>query len=789
MTTWQITFRTCLLAFSILAFRPGAPCADAADIVPFLAKNCIACHGDGHAEAGLNLSDLNSDLSDLQTAERWIRIHDRVQSGEMPPAEADQPTTSERDSFVAAAAERIRQAESSRRDVVFRRLNRIEYQNTVNDLFGIDVLVKDVLPEDGSLSGFDNVGEGLSVSAEAIKAYLKAADVVLDATFGPATEPKRVYHETNLLDQLTWDGKPQLESQIGKMFRRTNDGLVIFQSGYCPTNLVNFGRLRVPAGTYRGQFRVRAIQSDKPVTLRIYGGDTVVGRRENHLVGYYDVPPNEWTTIEFVDRLVEPSGTYLPKCYNTRDTRKNADSYPEPGIEIGDIVIEGPLEQWPPPSRKQLLGNADPATATIDDARAILSRVATGAFRRPAKPDEIEPFVTLVAASLSNGETFENALRVGLKAILCSPHFLFLDESPATTKDPINTYALASRLSYFLWSSQPDDRLLELAANGQLRQPEVLHEQVERMLADDRSAAFRTHFPGQWLDLREIEFTEPDANLFPEFDELLRLSMVEETERFFSHVLDENLDIMTFVDADFSFLNERLAAHYGIDGVIGQQFRKVDLHDAHVRGGVLTHGSVLKVTANGTNTSPVIRGAWVLDKILGQPAPPPPDNVPAVEPDIRGTTTLREQLAAHRNVESCSSCHNIIDPPGFALENFDPIGGWRVTYRTLGDGDRPNLKQAPFTYEWVRYRLGSPVDASGTTPDGTAFTDIRDFRAWLTNHRPAITRSLTTKLLTYATGRTMGFSDREEIDQIASNTKGFRNLVHSVVQSQSFQAP
>jgi hypothetical protein len=272
-------------------------------------------------------------------------------------------------------AKALTAADQARNDVVLRRLNRLEYENTVRDLFGTWVQVSQALPQDTSVAGFDNVGEGLAVSAEAAQAYLEAADLTMNAVFGLEKPPTFIRHETNLLLQTTHDGKPQLESQIGKMFRRTDQGLVIFQSGYCPTNLVNFSRLRPAAGTYRGTLKVRAVQSTKPVTLRIYGGDTIVGRREQHLVGYFDVPPDKWTTIEFVDRLLEDNGTFLPKCYGTKDTRKDADTYPEPGIEIGDIVIEGQLEEWPPPSRRRLLGNVDLQQAGLQDATAILQRI------------------------------------------------------------------------------------------------------------------------------------------------------------------------------------------------------------------------------------------------------------------------------------------------------------------------------------------------------------------------------------------------------------------------------
>lgn len=761
-----------------------------ARVQPFLKAHCTDCHNATTASGGLDFAKLSRNLTDAETARRWVLVHDRIAAGEMPPKEAGQPSAAAKAKLFTTLGRALTTAHVKRRDVVLRRLNRNEYENTVRDLFGTDVRVKELLPKDGSVGGFDNVGAGLSVSAEAMRAYLEAADVVLDGVFGPPKKPRYIKHATNLLDQKTHDGKPYLARQIGKMFRKTKDGLVIFQSGYCPTNLVNFARLRAPAGTYRGTLRVRAIQSDKPVTLRIYAGDTIVGRREKHLVGYYDVPPGKWTTIRFTDRLVEAGGTFQPKCYGTIDTRKNADTYPAPGIEIGDIHIEGPLEAWPPPSRAKLLGGVDLKRGTLKDAEAILSRVLPRAFRRSTTAAELKPYVGLVERALSQGRSFENALRVGLKAVLCSPQFLFLDE-PGRTH--IDDFALASRLSYFLWSSMPDETLLALAGQGRLSAPAELRRQTERMLNDPKARAFTTNFTGQWLKLREIDFTSPDRKLYPEFDELLRNSMLEETHRFFREMIERDLDLMNFVDSDFTFLNERLAKHYGIDGVVGQQFRKVKLPQGSVRGGVLTQASVLKVTANGTNTSPVTRGVWVLENILGRPVPPPPSNVPAVEPDIRGATTLRLQLAKHRNVQSCAVCHVKIDPPGFALENFDVIGGWRDRYRTLGEGKRPGYSRAPFTHAWVRFRVGLPVDATGKTSDGNAFRDIREFKQILMRDREQIATGVTRKLLTYATGRVPGFSDRPAIraivERVSKKQYGYRSLIHEIVQSDTFRRP
>ncbi|MCA9173462.1 MAG: DUF1592 domain-containing protein [Planctomycetales bacterium] len=784
-------FAACLpfLAVSLAAAGAAADESWRAPLDSVLKTHCVSCHQGAEPAGQLDLERLGDDLGDPEVARRWVLVHDRVAAGQMPPADAEQPTSTQRSGFVAALSRELTTASSARGDVVLRRLNRVEYENTVRDLFGVAVSVQEILPADNPTGGFDNVGEGLAVSAEAAQAYLRAADAVLDAVLGPDQAPKRIRHETNLLDQKTHDGKPALASQYGKMFRRTADGLVIFQSNYCPTNLVNFARLRAPEGTYRVTIRARAVQSDKPVTLRVYGGDTIVGRRENHVAGYFDVPP-EWTTIEFEDKLVEPNGTFQPKCYGTRDTRKDADTYPEPGIEIGDITVEGPLEPWPPASRMQLLGATRPEVATLEDAKAILNRVLPLAFRRPKTDVDAAPFEAMMAAAMADGRPFLDTLRLGLKAVLCSPGFLYLDEPGVERLSP---WAKASRLSYFLWSSMPDEPLRKLAASGELDDPAELREQVERMLADPRAKAFTKNFVGQWLNLREIDFTSPDMNLYPEFDELLRISMVEETEQFFEEVLRENLSVAAFIDSDFVMINERLAKHYGIPDVVGQKIRRVPLPAGHVRGGVLTQAAVLKVTANGTNTSPVLRGVWVLEKVLGETPPPPPSNVAAVEPDIRGATTLREQLAKHRDVESCAMCHDRIDPAGFALENFDVIGGWRDRYRTLGEGVRPEFSQHPITFAWIRYRLGLPVDASGQTPDQRQFADIREFKRLLLDRRDDVARGLTRQLATYALGRRLGFSDRPAVDQMvrraAADDYGFRSLVLTVVQSDLFNQP
>ena len=345
--------------------------------------------------------------------------------------------------------------------------------------------------------------------------------------------------------------------------------------------------------------------------------------------------------------------------------------------------------------------------------------------------------------------------------------------------------------SYFLWNAPPDAELLALAKQGAVNQPATLRAQTERMLMSPKARAFTRNFLGQWLELRQIDFTSPDKKLYPEFDELLKRSMVRETELFFEELLTRDLSVQNFIHSDFTMLNERLAEHYGIAGVKGQEFQKVSLPANSHRGGVMTQASVLKVTANGTTTSPVLRGKWVLDRIMGVPPDPPPKDIAAVEPDIRGTKTIREQLDAHRNIEACATCHRKIDPPGFALENFDVIGGWRDRYRIMPDrnqrADFLTIKDGPRP---MRVALGQKVDASFTTADGQPFKHVDEFKKILLRDKEQIARCVTEKLLTYATGAGIQFADRATVEEIVGKVKsknyGLRSIVHEVVQSGPF---
>lgn len=769
-------FLAILGAFS-LQVSPADSKLDARPYQPFFQKYCADCHMEGTSKGGLDLGTLPNDLHDAETLRRWVRIYDRVRSGEMPPPKKEHAPAAEQETFLKTLGAGLTQADLARRKVVIRRLNRTEYENTVRDLFGAHADVRDLLPEDTSLHGFDTMGEAMAASAELIQSYLQAADVVLDAAYGPEKEPKKV----SLKFPLTQDVK----QHIGDLFREVPDGVALFGTGYCPSIPRTF--VSKDDGTYRCRIHAMGFQSEKPVVMSVHAGDVIVHRRAFHLVGHYELPPGKMTVIEFTDRFGK-GDTFHPMPFATGGGKKDS---PGPGIIIGEIEVEGPLETWPPATRAAMLGGADPVKGTVDDARKALTEFLPRAFRRPVTATAVEPFVALVKAELDAKRSYKDALRVGYKGVLTSPEFLFRKEPAAAGS--VDDFAVAVRLSYFLWSTMPDAALLEAAGRGELKAAAGLRAQAERLLKDPKAVAFTRNFTGQWLRLRDIDFTEPDKKLYPEFDELLKASMVKETESYFDEILKNNRSVLEFVDSDWAMLNRRLAEHYGVPGVEGLEVRRVELPKDSPRGGVLTQGAVLKVTANGTNTSPVVRGVWVLDRIIGQPAPPPPPGIPAVEPDIRGTTTLREQLAKHRSVPSCAGCHSKIDPPGFALENFDVIGGWRDRYRSVGAGDRVD-KYVDFNSKIrVQYKLGPPVVASGELATGEGFKEIRDFKKLLLRDPDGLAAALGGKLLAYALGRPMGFSDRAELSRIVASVKpgqyGFRSLILEIVSSPTFRAP
>ncbi len=747
-------------------------------IEPFLSEHCFDCHAGDDPEAGLDLRTFSVDLAEVDVRKQWVYLYDRVNSGEMPPASQEKPDAASKAAFLKRIGAALTRYDLADREVVLRRLNRNEYTHTVGDLFGIHVDVSRVLIDDSTEAGFDNTGSKLAVSSQQMETYVEAADLVLDSIFGPEKDPPSINKTVNFAT---------LKRGAGSSERKLDGGVVLF-SGAKRLPLYDAS---VPApGLYRIRVNIRAEQSDQPVVMHVHGGNT--GTIAPHSVGFFEARPDKVTTVEFTDRARERSDNLSFGLVGGYPFWKvNPDEYKGPGLFIGDISLEGPIDEWSA-SRKRLLGDIDPSSGTIEDVRAILARVMIRAFRRPVSNDDIKLYMRLPEQAWEQGEPFERALRLGLKSMLCAPEFLFLEErSAAGSSSRIDDHSLACRLSYFLWSSLPDEPLRAAADRGELKRPEVLRSQVERMLADPKSQRFVEDFTGQWLRLRDIDFTVPDRRLYPEYNELLREAMLQESHSFFREILDHDLSVQNFIDSDFVMINQPLAEFYGIDGVQGLDIRRVQLPEDSVRGGVLTQASVLKVSADGTRTSPVLRGVWILNHLFGTPPPPPPPTVSTVQPDVRGASTIREELAKHRADHSCNRCHRKIDPPGFALESFDVLGAYRDWYRTRQDGKYISRKKHPFSDANVQYRQGPAVDPSGELPDGREFADIKEYKRLLLKEETAMARSLTRLLLSYATGRETGFSDRPEAERIVARVKandyGLRSIIHEVVQSQAFK--
>ena len=766
-------------------------------IEPFLSRHCLECHGEEKPKKGFRVDQLSADMADEAARNRWLLVQKRISAGQMPPKTRTRPTEGEVEGLLQWVREGLARATRAEQDqgrVVLRRLNRVEYENTICDLLGIHIELKELLPEDSSAAGFDNVGEALHVSSFLMERYLDAADRALAVAIANQPQPPLFQKRLSMKEER------HVKVTTEKVFRHLDNGLVMFSSsawqGITVTQFYPKDR-----GMYRFRISAYGLQSNgKPVTYRVDAGPMLMGTK-NHLVSYYDAAADQPTVAEFTDNFeardhirILPYGLASAQAVD----KVGADTYEGPGLVIEWIDVEGPLhDTWPPESHRRIFGEMQQGPAPIynqsdrvevvssdppADARRILKSFADRAFRRTVTDDDVLPFIALFEQKTADGYSFEQAVRVGLKAILVSPEFLYLREKPGKLDD----FPLASRLSYFLWSTMPDDELLGLAEAGKLSNSDTLRQQVERMLRSPKAAAFTENFVGQWLGLRDIDFTEPSHLLYPEFDDMLKVSMVRETELFFAELLKNDLSLANFVASDFSMLNGRLARHYGISGVDGWEFRKVSLPPDTHRGGVLTMASVLKVTANGTTTSPVMRGAWVLKNILGTPPPPPPADVAAIDPDIRGATTIREQLAKHRQLESCASCHNDIDPPGFALESFDVIGGWRDFYRTTGNG-----KSVVVDGRRMPYHEGKPVDPSDVLPSGDRFANIDEFKGLLLRDKEQLARALTEKMLTYATGAAPQAMDQNKVESIVAKIRekdyGLRSLVHEIVQSEMFR--
>ena len=797
------------------------------DPQPFLKTYCHKCHGREAQKGDHRLDTLPADRIDATHVGTWQDILDVLHLGEMPPKKdgIKQPTVSEVRGIVGHLEKELAAfyaaANSTGGETVYRRLNRFEYRNTIRDLLGINTAYVDptesFLPDEEE-EGLDNIGRTLVTSDHFLQQAMRAAEQMIARATHFEPRPHTILRSIN---------GPVMKRKGGTLAeasRTLNSYDEIFEQSGRQSQAGYVAIAELPDGVkVSGRYRVRVTASsnnqrhpwgevikndqDQPLLLGvvIYNAENSYAPRyhsSEQIVDEFAMPESgarrtvecelwlqqgwaprfTWANAPF--RAYRTGETLLqkhfPDLYQPRPDRnlgtrvkgeylrliakRLVENNKGPTLRIHHVEIEGPLvNQWPPKGHRLMFGTGEVLTQDIEQH---LVRFATQAFRRPVSVDEIKSYADLVRQYIVQDMTTVEALQIGFKAILSSTPFLHLPEFNQRLSD----YELANRLSYFLWSSMPDKTLFGLANRGTLGQPDVLREQVERMLVDPKSAAFIEHFTDRWLRLDKIGSMPPDVKRYRDYyTEDLDVAMKQETHQFFGYILKHNLDIATFIDSDFTFANRGLAKLYGMAPLGDAELVKVAITDRR-RGGLLGQASVLTATANGIDTSPVIRGVWVLENLLGTPPSPPPPDVEPLAPDLRGATTVREQLAKHREITSCNDCHAKIDPMGFALENFGPIGEWRDTY----------------------YRQRNSIDASAHFSDGTRYRDITDFKTQLMRHRNLVVRNLAKKLLEYGTGRIMEVTDRGTVDSITESVSaegnGLRDLVHAVVQSGSFRA-
>lgn len=798
----------------------------------FLATYCSDCHGEKQQKGDRRFDRLSLPATDDDALFDLQDIVDQLNLGEMPPRKSKQPTAAESKKAIALMTNAIAAYRTERTSTggktVLRRLNRREYLNTIRDLFGLNMTMFDPttkFPRDQTYAHLDNIGDTLVTSGYLLAQYFEAADLIVEkALSAPAERPKvEAWNFNNSFRQ-----QPELDHPHREAYQFR------YLCLYEPTSSIRhegaYGAIRafsrgVPAdGVYEIKVKAEAKNRRHPYDPKIFGMDPEEAFRLGIVPGNETFGPlhhpqpiepslgevvirdeePEWYTFRvwldagFTPRFTFPNGMIDGRRAFSQIVNRYRQLLPEnerrvtgifnirpvvlkhgkmPHIRIHEVEIRGPVhEEWPPAPQRAVLGSQP---FSQERTRDLLTRFARRAYRRPARNDEIDRLMAVVTARQNSGRAPFDAFKDGLKAILCSPAFLYLEEpepgAAASTPggDRLPAHALAARLSYFLWSSMPDTKLSGLADSGELSQPDVLVAQARRMLRDRKSNQFIEAFADSWLNLRSLGDMPPDRDAFDRYyAEDLENAMQRETHLFMRHLIDQDESILRFLDADYTFVNRPLARLYGMaDAVPADEahlFRRVTLPDRN-RGGLLGQASILTVSANGVETSPVTRGIWLLENILGTPPAPPPDNVPAIDPDVRGAKSIREVLTKHRDTPACFECHQKIDPLGFALENFDPIGAWRT-----------------------RYDNGAPIDASGELPGGKSFSDLAGLKQILVARQPQFARMLTERLLSYSCGRRIEPRDRAGIDRIVSELSpgkdGFRRLLELVVASDTFRS-
>lgn len=772
---WRWRLAVAWLACGAIAALSELKAADPQAVQEFVTAHCLSCHSGENPTAQLALDRvLHEDVA--AQVRVWEAVVRRLAGRQMPPQGEPRPSEEQYEQVVGWLEERLDHAWRANPDVgrteSLRRLTRVEYQNAIRDLLHLDINAAELLPPDESSQGFDNITV-TDLSPALLGRYIAAAQKISRAAVGRAgTTP----------DGATFRLRPDVTQDVhleGLPLGTRGGGLFAY---HFPQD-----------GEYEIQVRLMRDRNENVEGLKGPHELDVLLDRER--VAQFKVAPQRGQGDAALDagfnvRLKVTAGphevgaTFVQRPFSLLETNRqplnvhyNFYRHPRLGPAVYQVSILGPFDPAGPgmtPSRERIF-TCRPASPDEEAACAtrILTDLVRRAYRRPVRELDLETPLEFFRAARETGD-FDAGIEQALAAVLVSPQFLFRIEQDPTIPMPDRTFyrvsdiELASRLSFFLWSSIPDDELLAVAERGELSQRDVLEAQVRRMLADERAQALVTNFADQWLHLRNLDAFIPDARLYPDFDDNLRQAFRRETELLFESVLHDDRSVLALIDPGYTFLNERLARHYGIPHVQGSRFRRVELDDASQRGGLLRHGSVLAVTSYATRTSPVIRGKWILENLLGCPPPPPPANVPALEDNtVSAALPVRERLAAHRAHEACASCHDLIDPVGFALEHFDAVGRWR------------DLEE------------GRPVDASGGTPDGRTFNGIEGLEQALLARPDLFARTLTEKLLTYALGRGVGYTDAPSIRQIVHEARDdnyrFSSLILGIARSPLFQ--
>lgn len=736
------------------------------DIRPLLQQYCFRCHGADKHEANLRLDTLKPNVLQGPHTETWQDVLDKLNLGEMPPKKARQLPVAQHRRLVTWITRQIQQAQRQARSTggraIMRRLTRYEYNATMRDLLGVNLnFAENLPPESISPDGFQNNGGSLGISPLQIEYYLKAARLGLNKAIVSGPKPMTIKHHAEKSEKIRRVKGP-VSNRLGP-----NDRFLV--------RLDRFPR--------EGEVRVRVRASSVVPAgaglprMRVTMGVRADVRAPEKVLGEADVNNAEPQTFEFQSRIEQfPLPGHNPKypglqitIYNIYDDGKppkrkkknQKTSVPDPTaplIEVQSVDFEGPVyESWPPRSHTRIFPESLPDKNEHAYARRILTSFMQRAYRRPIDQDDLTGMLTLFDQLRPSAESFESAMRDVLAMVLVSPQFLYLVEPHADSQEPrlLNGFELASRLSYFLWSTMPDQRLFDLAAAGNLTDHSVLATEIRRMIADPKSGMFVEHFTDQWFGLSGLDRVAVNPEFHPKFDERLKRDMRAETQGVFDEIFRNNLSCLNLIQSEFTMLNRRLARHYEITGPLGSAFEKVTLPVDSPRGGLLTQGSFLLSNSNGEDSHPIKRAVWILDRLLDDPPAPPPPDVPDLDsdrPNLAGLS-LKKQLDIHRNKAACNNCHRRIDPWGVALEHFDAVG--KIRMRVAGRKKR---------------RKPTPVDATVTLPNGTTIKGSRELKAYLVaHHANQFARNLVKRLLTYSIGRSLELADRKTVDTLTAD--------------------